>query len=187
MNVNMKLLKILRSSSVKIYNNFINSMPNRQSSVNNFQTHQFKMLHSWRSNPPYKQPLISQSKDIKRKSESLSDAHSTSANVTAKYIASCQCAKVRYEVTDDPLDSKLCHCRDCQKLHGAPFEWVSIFRKTDVRFVSGMNLLYFWSDELGRGFEAEERDKYEREGKVQHGLGMLLQQIISTTHYFHPI
>ena len=181
MNVNMKLLKILRSSSVKIYNNFINSMPNRQSSVNNFQTHQFKMLHSWRSNPPYKRPLISQSKDIKRKSESLSDAHSTSANVTAKYIASCQCAKVRYEVTDDPLDSKLCHCRDCQKLHGAPFEWVSIFRKTDVRFVSGMNLLYFWSDELGRGFEAEERDKYEREGKVQHGLGMLLQQIISTT------
>jgi len=76
---------------------------------------------------------------------------------------------------DDPLDSKLCHCRDCQKLHGAPFEWVSIFRKTDVNFISGLDQLYFWSDELGQGFEARERDKVEvDEAKsCNHGLGML--------------
>ena len=129
------------------------------------------MSNSWRMKPPYNQS--SKMSDIKP--EKSSHNNSTNFHISSKYTATCQCSRVTYIVMDDPVDSKLCHCRDCQKLHGAPFEWVSIFRKTDVRFLSGLDHLYFWSDELGRGFEAKERDKVEvDEAKsCNHGLGML--------------
>ena len=86
---------------------------------------------------------------------------------------------------DDPLDSKLCHCRDCQKLHGAPFEWVSIFIKTDARFLSGLDHLYFWLDELGLGFEAEERDKFETEEvkSCNNGFDIFTFSCISNMHH----
>ena len=78
------------------------------------------------------------------------------------YQASYHCGRVKYEVRGDPLNSKLCHCRGCQKLHGAPFEWVSVFAKDQVRFPveSSLDYLYFYSSELDRGWsssEAQER------------------------------
>ena len=84
----------------------------------------------------------------------------------ALYRASCHCSAVRYEVNAEPLDAKLCHCKDCQKLHGAPFEWVCIFQKNNVRFTSGVNQLYFWSSELGRGFENAEASERQLPVKV---------------------
>ena len=81
------------------------------------------------------------------------------------YNASCQCGAVRYRALVDPLDAKLCHCRDCQKLHGAPFEWVCIFRKTSIEFISGLEQLYFWSEGLGRGFGSRERSELEKNAK----------------------
>ena len=140
---------------------------------------QYNTSDSWRTKPPYNQS--SEMSDIKRNNKNTSNT-----NISTKYTATCQCSRVTYVVMDDPLDSKLCHCRDCQKLHGAPFEWVSIFRKTDVRFLSGLDQLYFWSDELGRGFEAEERDKLEiNEVKsCDNGLGKLYEYKIGKFRYF---
>ena len=47
-----------------------------------------------------------------------------------KHEASCHCGRVQYQLNRDaPLDSKLCHCRDCQIQHGAPFQWAAIFHK----------------------------------------------------------
>jgi len=34
----------------------------------------------------------------------------------AKYTASCFCGAVRYEVSADPVDAKICHCTTCQRL-----------------------------------------------------------------------
>lgn len=68
----------------------------------------------------------------------------------AKYQARCHCGRVRYEVRADPVDAKLCHCRDCQRLHGAPMQWAAIFRKRDVRFAAGVELLQFYNSALGR-------------------------------------
>ena len=48
----------------------------------------------------------------------------------AKYRASCHCNSVQYEVCADPVDAKICHCRVCQKLHGAPMQWAAIFTNT---------------------------------------------------------
>mmetsp|Transcript_20056 Transcript_20056/g.28419 ORF Transcript_20056/g.28419 Transcript_20056/m.28419 type:complete len:136 (-) Transcript_20056:4-411(-) len=75
-------------------------------------------------------------------------------NGLAKYSASCHCKAVRYEVLTDPETAKLCHCRDCQKLHGAPYEWVCIFHKDNVRFITGTDKLYFYSGELFRGWNS---------------------------------
>lgn len=42
------------------------------------------------------------------------------------YEAECFCGNVKYELSrEKPLDAKFCHCPTCQRLHGAPFQWVS--------------------------------------------------------------
>lgn len=36
-----------------------------------------------------------------------------------KLTASCHCGRVKYHLCEDePLDSKFCHCRGCQVIHG---------------------------------------------------------------------
>lgn len=62
-----------------------------------------------------------------------------------KYWASCFCGSVRYEVSADPVDAKLCHCRACQVLHGAPLQWAAIFHKNHVRFSAGLDHLRFFN------------------------------------------
>jgi hypothetical protein len=57
---------------------------------------------------------------------------------------------VRYEVRADPVDAKVCHCRDCQVLHGAPMQWAAIFHKADVRFIAGIEHLRFYNSVLHR-------------------------------------
>ncbi len=55
------------------------------------------------------------------------------------YTAACFCGAIRFEVDADPVDSKICHCSTCQRLHGAPFQWAVIFHKHNVRFVRGVD------------------------------------------------
>lgn len=69
------------------------------------------------------------------------------ASFIPKYRASCFCGRVRYEVCADPVDAKLCHCRACQVLHGAPLQWAAIFHKHHVRFSSGLDHLRFFNSE----------------------------------------
>jgi hypothetical protein len=71
----------------------------------------------------------------------------------AKYRARCHCGAIRYEVCAGPVDAKICHCRSCQVLHGAPMQWAAIFDKRDVRLVSGIEALRFYNSEL----DSEER------------------------------
>lgn len=66
------------------------------------------------------------------------------------YTAHCHCHSVRYEVCADPVDAKLCHCRNCQVLHGAPMQWAAIFHKHDVRFIAGVEHLRFYNSTLNR-------------------------------------
>lgn len=66
-----------------------------------------------------------------------------------KYRASCFCESIRYEVSADPVDAKICHCLACQKLHGAPMQWAAIFHKHHVRFTTGIESLSFFNNEQG--------------------------------------
>ncbi len=72
---------------------------------------------------------------------------------TAKYRARCHCQAVRYEVSADPVDAKICHCVVCQTLHGAPMQWAAIFHKRHVRITRGSAQLRFYNSE---------RQQYER-------------------------
>ncbi|KAI0951087.1 hypothetical protein AcW1_008222 [Taiwanofungus camphoratus] len=65
-----------------------------------------------------------------------------------KYTSQCWCGNVLFEFHGDPLDAKHCHCRQCQRLHGAPFQWAVIFPKTSVRMKHNKdNSLHFFSTE----------------------------------------
>jgi len=71
------------------------------------------------------------------------------ASFIPKYRAACFCGNIRYEVSADPVDAKLCHCRACQKLHGAPMQWAAIFRKHHVRLTAGLDHLRFFNNAQG--------------------------------------
>lgn len=72
------------------------------------------------------------------------------ATFVVRYRARCHCGSVRYEAGADPVDAKLCHCIDCQTLHGAPMQWAAIFHKKDIRFVTGVDRLRFYNSALNR-------------------------------------
>jgi hypothetical protein len=65
----------------------------------------------------------------------------------ARYRGRCNCGRVEFESSADPVDSKYCHCRDCQRLHGAPFQWACIFAKDAIWFRKGVSELSFFSTE----------------------------------------
>jgi hypothetical protein len=73
--------------------------------------------------------------------------YTSDASFSPRYRARCFCGAVAFEVRADPVDSKICHCMQCQSLHGAPFQWAVIFRKSDVRFVRGVEDLHFYNAE----------------------------------------
>lgn len=66
------------------------------------------------------------------------------------YRARCHCGAVRYEVYADPVGAKICHCHDCQTLHGAPMQWAAIFHKRDVRLTAGVERLRFYNGAFHR-------------------------------------
>ncbi len=82
--------------------------------------------------------------------ENTLDSHYATLNdpdFVPKYRAACFCGSVQYEVSADPVDAKLCHCRSCQTLHGAPMQWAAIFHKRHVRFTAGWDQLHFYNSE----------------------------------------
>lgn len=61
------------------------------------------------------------------------------------YQAACWCGKVEFEIQGDPIAAKCCHCKQCQRLHGAPFQHACLFFKTCVRLTKneGQSLNFF--------------------------------------------
>ena len=64
----------------------------------------------------------------------------------------CMCGAVRYQATEKPLGSMICHCRMCQKFSGAPILGGTTFRTQAVQFIKG-EPKYFRSSHIAeRGF-----------------------------------
>ena len=64
----------------------------------------------------------------------------------------CQCGVVRYEIAGPIDDVALCHCRMCQKAHGAPaVAWLVVARKS-FRLLKGTVASYRSSDNARREF-----------------------------------
>jgi hypothetical protein len=67
---------------------------------------------------------------------------------------SCLCGAVRYEIERGIHDTQHCHCRMCQKAHGAAFATYAAVDPRDVRFLQGEELItrYRSSKEAVRSF-----------------------------------
>jgi len=53
------------------------------------------------------------------------------------FTGTCQCGGVRYEVTQEPLVTVACHCRDCQKLSSSAFSITIVIAAESFRLLSG--------------------------------------------------
>ncbi len=67
---------------------------------------------------------------------------------------SCLCGGVRFEIDGPLMRSSHCHCRQCQKAHGAPFRTRARVAAADFRFLAGEELFSFYELTPGthRGF-----------------------------------
>ncbi|WVF70820.1 hypothetical protein IAT40_005614 [Kwoniella sp. CBS 6097] len=62
-----------------------------------------------------------------------------------KWRESCWCGKTAFVYDADPLQAKYCHCEDCQRLHGAPFQHAAVFKKENIRLDSDPKWIGFLS------------------------------------------
>jgi hypothetical protein len=51
--------------------------------------------------------------------------------------ATCNCGAVELEISADPIAQIHCHCKDCQKAHGAAYVSSAIFPASSVSVESG--------------------------------------------------
>jgi len=67
---------------------------------------------------------------------------------------SCVCGGVRFEIDGPLMRCSHCHCRQCQKAHGAPFRTRARVSADDFRFLAGEELVTFYESTPGthRGF-----------------------------------
>lgn len=67
---------------------------------------------------------------------------------------SCLCGAVSFELTSDPKATTHCHCRMCQKQHGAAFATYASVARTDLKYTSGQETLvsYNSSKDIMRKF-----------------------------------
>ena len=86
---------------------------------------------SWKEESPYGRQFGEES----QKDDVDDDIKETTTTAINYYNASCYCGRVKYQVRGEPESAKFCHCRGCQQLHGAPFEWVSSVHISDFIIV----------------------------------------------------
>ncbi|HBC58225.1 MAG TPA: GFA family protein [Gammaproteobacteria bacterium] len=67
-----------------------------------------------------------------------------------KFCGGCLGKAVRYEVTADPLNQRVCHCKECQKAIGAAFNARLLMRIEDVSITGPVSTFYSSAD-LERG------------------------------------
>ena len=70
------------------------------------------------------------------------------------YKGSCLCGEVKYTLKQEPTRASHCHCRMCQKQHGAAFATYINLHKDDVVYTHGLDSLlsYHSSGSIVRKF-----------------------------------
>ncbi len=52
-------------------------------------------------------------------------------------LGGCECAKVRYQLTSDPVTVYACHCTDCQTATGASFTLSMFVNRNAIKLLRG--------------------------------------------------
>jgi len=71
---------------------------------------------------------------------------------TMPITGGCLCGAVRYESSEPPIRTFICHCRSCQKSTGSAFMVAVGFPRTTLRFTKGEPKLYRSSPIKDKGF-----------------------------------
>ena len=56
------------------------------------------------------------------------------AATETRRTGACLCGQVRYSAPAQPLNTAVCHCRDCQKQAGSALSILAVFPRDEVRF-----------------------------------------------------
>ena len=82
-----------------------------------------------------------------------------------RYAGGCQCGQVRWRATAEPINVRLCHCRNCQRATGGPYFARILFNAPDVersgettRWASSMRLHRLSCARCGTPVFAEAQD-----------------------------
>jgi hypothetical protein len=63
---------------------------------------------------------------------------------------SCLCGEVQFEIDGPLMRASHCHCRQCQKGHGAPFRTRARVAAANFRYLAGEELVSFCESTPGR-------------------------------------
>lgn len=92
------------------------------------------------------------------------------------YPGSCLCGAVQFELSGPPTDLLHCHCRMCQKAHGAVFATFAKVAHADFRITAGEDRIasYRSSDQARRTFCAGcgSTLQFVRDGSDSFGLAV---------------
>ncbi len=59
---------------------------------------------------------------------------SDTIDAAARRAGGCLCGQVRYSAPAEPLNTAVCHCRDCQKQAGSALSILAVFPRDAVQF-----------------------------------------------------
>lgn len=70
------------------------------------------------------------------------------------YRGSCLCGGINYEIRGEIRNSSHCHCKMCQKGHGAAFASYGVVNRSELVYTKGAELIseYESSDKIFRTF-----------------------------------
>jgi hypothetical protein len=68
------------------------------------------------------------------------------------YTGGCYCGAIRYESTEPPTLSAMCHCRMCQRWTGAAAAMALFFKQETFLFTKGQPKTFMTSEILERSF-----------------------------------
>ena len=50
---------------------------------------------------------------------------------------SCYCGAIKYEAGEEPRMTLFCHCVECRKAHGAPYNWIAMVPLSEFSIIKG--------------------------------------------------
>ena len=89
---------------------------------------------------------------LRKLSQTAYDRHFRSGDldVMAPYLGSCLCGRVSYQMLSSPKAVTHCHCKQCQKSHGAAFATYGAVPRKDLCILAGDEAIQsFSSTETG--------------------------------------